>query len=130
MLALVAVQVYEVPRQAGSAEGRLHCGVWTPDECEHRTVVRRVFLDVEQVDARDPGDRLLQPGEHARVTALAEVGDALDDAHHLPTFVPLSPEGEGTGVGSSPTSWSNQAWIAGLPATIEPCRTTSGDPAA
>ena len=78
VLARVLRQVDALGGDAHRAEGGLRSRVGAGHEREHRAVVRRIDLHVEQAHAGDARDGRPQRVEGRGVTALGEVGDAFD----------------------------------------------------
>ena len=79
MCPLVAPEVDALDSDADAGEQRLHQLVLASDQREHRPVVIRVGVDVQQprVSAECSPDRV----DRARVAALAEVGNRLERQH-------------------------------------------------
>src|SRR6185436_2285172 len=83
-----------------------------PNHGEDGPVVGGIRLDIEQAHSGDRGDGRLQLSQNRRVATLTEIGNALDDLRHQDSL----------------STVVSQACISELPATMDPCLTTSGEP--
>ena len=78
VLAGVGREIDARRRHLHGPKRRLDGGRRRRDEREHRAVVRRVGLDVEQLRSRHGDDRRAQRGDHVWIPALGKVRHAFD----------------------------------------------------
>jgi hypothetical protein len=78
VLALVFGEIDPVPRDPHRAERRFGRGLGRRHKREHRAVVRRIGLHVEQPDPRYRAQRRAQGVQDGRVTPLGKVWNTLN----------------------------------------------------